>query len=41
MSAARFHHVSLSVADLPAQEAWYADTFGPTQVEERLELSLA
>ncbi|MGW5697790.1 VOC family protein, partial [Streptomyces asiaticus] len=32
------HHVSLSVADLAAQEAWYADAFGLTQVEERLEI---
>ncbi|MGW2225922.1 VOC family protein [Streptomyces formicae] len=38
MSAARFHHVSLSVADLAAQESWYADAFGLTQVEERLEM---
>jgi glyoxylase I family protein len=38
MSVARFHHVSLSVADLAAQEAWYADAFGLTQVGERLEM---
>ncbi|MEV7754649.1 VOC family protein [Streptomyces griseofuscus] len=38
MPVARIHHVSLSVADLAAQEAWYADAFGLTQVEERLEL---
>ncbi|PKV82768.1 VOC family protein [Streptomyces sp. TLI_146] len=38
MSVARIHHISLSVADLAAQEAWYADAFGLTQVEERLEL---
>ncbi|MEV7815526.1 VOC family protein [Streptomyces flaveolus] len=38
MTAARFHHVSLSVADLSAQEAWYGDAFGLTHVEERLEM---
>ncbi|MFJ9033909.1 VOC family protein [Streptomyces sp. NPDC102274] len=38
MTTARFHHISLSVADLAAQEAWYADAFGLTQVEERLEM---
>ncbi|MGI3198820.1 VOC family protein [Streptomyces sp. GLT-R25] len=38
MFVARFHHISLSVADLAAQEAWYADAFGLTQVEERLEI---
>src|SRR5689334_6393350 len=38
MSIARFHHVNLSVADLAAQEAWYADAFGLTHVEERLEI---
>ncbi|MGW4600148.1 VOC family protein [Streptomyces sp. NPDC004457] len=38
MIAARFHHVSLSVADLAAQEAWYGDAFGLTEVEERIEM---
>ncbi|MFJ8489838.1 VOC family protein [Streptomyces sp. NPDC094038] len=38
MSSARFHHVSLSVADLTAQEAWYGGAFGLTHVDERLEL---
>ncbi|MEE1664348.1 VOC family protein [Streptomyces sp. WAC07094] len=34
----RFHHISLSVADLPAQEGWYRAAFGLVRVEERLEL---
>jgi glyoxylase I family protein len=38
MTAARFHHVSLSVADLAAQEAWYGGALGLTHVDERLEL---
>jgi glyoxylase I family protein len=38
MTTARFHHISLSVADLAAQEAWYGRAFGFTQVDERLEL---
>ncbi|MEV7602636.1 VOC family protein [Kitasatospora sp. NPDC089797] len=38
MISARFHHVSLSVADLSAQEAWYGSAFGLTRVDERLEL---
>src|SRR5258708_3830234 len=38
MPAVRFHHVSLSVADLAAQEAWYGSALGLTHVEERLEL---
>lgn len=36
--AFRFHHVSLSVADLDRQEAWYRTAFGLSQVDERLEL---
>jgi len=36
--AFRFHHVSLSVADLDRQEAWYRTAFGLRQVDERLEL---
>ncbi|MFK0283814.1 VOC family protein [Streptomyces sp. NPDC090499] len=38
MPSARFHHVSLSVADLTAQETWYGSAFGLTHVDERLEL---
>jgi catechol 2,3-dioxygenase-like lactoylglutathione lyase family enzyme len=38
MPSARFHHISLSVADLTAQEAWYGSAFGLTHVDERLEL---
>jgi catechol 2,3-dioxygenase-like lactoylglutathione lyase family enzyme len=34
----RFHHVSLSVADLDVQEAWYRTALGLAEVEERLEL---
>src|SRR5580704_1693561 len=37
--AVRFHHVSLSVADLDSQEAWYKRTLGFTEVVERLEMS--
>ena len=36
--AFRFHHVSLSVADLDAQEAWYRTALGLTDVDERLDL---
>ena len=36
--AFRFHHVSLSVADLDAQEAWYRAAFGLGRVDERLDL---
>lgn len=35
---ARFHHISVSVADLDAQRAWYAGALGLTRVEETLEL---
>jgi catechol 2,3-dioxygenase-like lactoylglutathione lyase family enzyme len=38
VSAFRFHHISLSVADLDAQEAWYRGAFGLSQVDERLDL---
>lgn len=38
MISVRFHHISLSVADLPAQEAWYGGAFGLTQVDERVEI---
>ncbi|MFF9045949.1 VOC family protein [Streptomyces parvulus] len=38
MIPVRFHHISLSVADLSAQEAWYGDAFGLTHAEERLDL---
>ncbi|MYW15750.1 VOC family protein [Streptomyces sp. SID2955] len=38
MPVARFHHVNLSVADIAAQEAWYAAALGLTQVEERMEM---
>ncbi|MEU2873826.1 VOC family protein [Streptomyces olivoreticuli] len=38
MNAARFHHVSLSVADLTAQEAWYGSAFGLIHVDERFEM---
>lgn len=34
----RFHHVSLSVADLDAQQAWYRAAFGLTRTDERLDL---
>lgn len=36
--AFRFHHISLSVADLDTQEAWYRAALGLDQVDERLEL---
>lgn len=36
--AFRFHHISLSVADLDRQEAWYRTAFGLSKVDERLEL---
>ncbi|MER6679926.1 VOC family protein [Streptomyces olivaceoviridis] len=39
--AARFHHVSLSVADLSDQERWYGEAFGLTQIEERVDLTSA
>nr|WP_234021707.1 VOC family protein [Streptomyces sp. 351MFTsu5.1] len=35
---ARFHHVSLSVADLDALERWYGAALGLDQVEERVDL---
>jgi glyoxylase I family protein len=38
MTAVRFHHISLSVADLTAQEAWYGSALGLTHVDERLEM---
>jgi glyoxylase I family protein len=38
MVTARFHHVSLSVADLAAQETWYGGALGLTHVDERLEM---
>ncbi|NED84645.1 VOC family protein [Streptomyces sp. SID11233] len=38
MATARFHHISLSVADLAAQEAWYGSALGLTHVDERLEM---
>jgi glyoxylase I family protein len=38
MTAVRFHHVNLSVADLAAQEAWYGTAFGLVHVDERLEM---
>ena len=34
----RFHHVSLSVADLAAQRLWYAEALGFTEVIEQFEL---
>ena len=34
----RFHHVSLSVANLDDQHVWYARSLGLTQVVERFEL---
>jgi len=34
----RFHHVSLSVADLAAQRRWYAEALGFTEVTEEFEL---
>ncbi|MFF7146246.1 VOC family protein [Streptomyces nodosus] len=41
MSAVRIHHISLSVADLKAQEAWYGAAFGLVHVEERFEMKAA
>jgi catechol 2,3-dioxygenase-like lactoylglutathione lyase family enzyme len=41
MTAFRFHHVSLSVADLTAQEAWYGGAFGLVHVDERFEMTTA
>ncbi|WP_370964281.1 VOC family protein [Amycolatopsis sp. cg9] len=34
----RFHHVSVSVADLDAQRRWYADALGFTEVVEQFEV---
>lgn len=34
----RFHHVSLSVADLDAQQRWYAGALGFTEVVEKFEV---
>jgi catechol 2,3-dioxygenase-like lactoylglutathione lyase family enzyme len=34
----RFHHISLSVADLDTQEAWYRAALGLSEVVERLEM---
>ncbi|MFJ1767576.1 VOC family protein [Amycolatopsis sp. NPDC088138] len=34
----RFHHVSLSVADLDAQRRWYAGALGFTEVVEEFEV---
>jgi glyoxylase I family protein len=36
--AFHFHHISLSVADLDVQEAWYRAAFGLTRTDERLDL---
>ena len=36
--AFRFHHISLSVADLTQQEVWYRTALGLTTVDERLDL---
>jgi len=36
--APRFHHVSLSVADLDAQRAWYQEALGIEEVIEQFEL---
>jgi catechol 2,3-dioxygenase-like lactoylglutathione lyase family enzyme len=38
MTAFRFHHISISVADLSRQEAWYRDALGLATVDERLDL---
>jgi catechol 2,3-dioxygenase-like lactoylglutathione lyase family enzyme len=38
MSTARFQHVSLSVANLDAQQEWYAKALGLDEVVERFEL---
>jgi len=37
-AAARFHHVSLSVADLDAAQRWYRQALGLSEVIERFEL---
>jgi catechol 2,3-dioxygenase-like lactoylglutathione lyase family enzyme len=37
-AVARFHHVSLSVADLDAEQRWYQQALGLTDVIERFEL---
>ena len=37
-TAARFHHVSLSVADLDAQQAWYRQALGLAEIVEQFEL---
>jgi catechol 2,3-dioxygenase-like lactoylglutathione lyase family enzyme len=34
----RFHHVSLSVADLAAQQRWYREALGFTEVIEQFEV---
>ncbi|WP_406637601.1 VOC family protein [Amycolatopsis sp. WGS_07] len=34
----RFHHVSVSVADLGAQQRWYAEALGFTEVVETFEV---
>jgi catechol 2,3-dioxygenase-like lactoylglutathione lyase family enzyme len=36
--AFRFHHISLSVADLDLEEAWYRAALGLTRTDERLDL---
>lgn len=36
--AFRFHHISLSVADLDAEAAWYRAALGLIKVDERLDL---
>jgi catechol 2,3-dioxygenase-like lactoylglutathione lyase family enzyme len=38
LPAFRFHHVSLSVADLDTEEAWYRAALGLTRTDERLDL---
>jgi catechol 2,3-dioxygenase-like lactoylglutathione lyase family enzyme len=38
LTAARFHHVSLSVADLDAQQRWYQQALGLAEVVERFQL---
>ncbi|MEU3985156.1 VOC family protein [Streptomyces sp. NPDC026672] len=37
-TAFRFHHISLSVADLTTQEDWYRTALGLTRVDERLDM---
>jgi catechol 2,3-dioxygenase-like lactoylglutathione lyase family enzyme len=39
--AFRFHHISLSVADLDAEQAWYRAALGLTKTDEHLELPAA